>query len=120
MVTEVDEVTEMVLSVKVALVVMLFFFSSRRRHTRFDCDWSSDVCSSDLQLHRRYVFDRSFHSRQHRQKFAPHAASVSEPTRLRFRHQPGDPSGGCFHGSASTAVPLVPNCPAFGQMSALG
>src|SRR5688572_32527315 len=28
---------------------MNFFFSSRRRHTRFDCDWSSDVCSSDLQ-----------------------------------------------------------------------
>src|SRR5882762_1475854 len=27
---------------------MLFFFSSRRRHTRFKCDWSSDVCSSDL------------------------------------------------------------------------
>src|SRR5205085_8106237 len=26
----------------------LYFFSSRRRHTRFDCDWSSDVCSSDL------------------------------------------------------------------------
>src|SRR5882762_11625202 len=28
----------------------LFFFSSRRRHTRFKCDWSSDVCSSDLPL----------------------------------------------------------------------
>src|SRR5689334_3979199 len=26
----------------------LFFFSSRRRHTRWNCDWSSDVCSSDL------------------------------------------------------------------------
>src|SRR5690242_10858868 len=26
----------------------LFFFSSRRRHTRLTCDWSSDVCSSDL------------------------------------------------------------------------
>src|SRR5215475_14628345 len=26
-----------------------FFFSSRRRHTRFSRDWSSDVCSSDLQ-----------------------------------------------------------------------
>src|SRR5688572_3089720 len=26
-----------------------FFFSSRRRHTSFDCDWSSDVCSSDLR-----------------------------------------------------------------------
>src|SRR5688572_7748975 len=29
------------------------FFSSRRRHTRFDCDWSSDVCSSDLLRQRR-------------------------------------------------------------------
>src|SRR5215211_5249274 len=28
----------------------LFFFSSRRRHTRSLCDWSSDVCSSDLQV----------------------------------------------------------------------
>src|SRR5438034_9587517 len=27
-----------------------FFFSSRRRHTRSLCDWSSDVCSSDLTL----------------------------------------------------------------------
>src|SRR5690606_41572309 len=26
----------------------MFFFSSRRRHTRFSRDWSSDVCSSDL------------------------------------------------------------------------
>src|SRR5256886_12670015 len=38
--------------------VLLFFFSSRRRHTRFDCDWSSDVCSSDLYAreieHRAY------------------------------------------------------------------
>src|SRR2546427_10953647 len=32
------------------LFVYFFFFSSRRRHTRFDCDWSSDVCSSDLIL----------------------------------------------------------------------
>src|SRR2546427_6618622 len=34
-----------------------FFFSSRRRHTRFDCDWSSDVCSSDLDgadVHERH------------------------------------------------------------------
>src|SRR4051812_15354236 len=27
-----------------------FFFSSRRRHTRLTCDWSSDVCSSDLRI----------------------------------------------------------------------
>src|SRR2546430_5560264 len=36
-----------------------FFFSSRRRHTRFDCDWSSDVCSSDLSdlFHSRLAID---------------------------------------------------------------
>src|SRR5438876_2505384 len=28
-----------------------FFFSSRRRHTRWTGDWSSDVCSSDLSSH---------------------------------------------------------------------
>src|SRR5690606_40039081 len=30
------------------VVRLVFFFSSRRRHTRFSRDWSSDVCSSDL------------------------------------------------------------------------
>src|SRR5690242_12657513 len=39
-----------------------FFFSSRRRHTRLTCDWSSDVCSSDLfkrltARQRRIVLD---------------------------------------------------------------
>src|SRR5262249_58530337 len=32
------------------LFTALFFFSSRRRHTRLVSDWSSDVCSSDLGL----------------------------------------------------------------------
>src|SRR6266571_8554247 len=32
-----------------------FFFSSRRRHTRLTCDWSSDVCSSDLDEHDAQV-----------------------------------------------------------------
>src|SRR5712692_10724180 len=31
------------------LYFFVFFFSSRRRHTRWNCDWSSDVCSSDLE-----------------------------------------------------------------------
>src|SRR5436309_5348246 len=35
-------------------VWLFFFFSSRRRHTRFSRDWSSDVCSSDLHLDRFY------------------------------------------------------------------
>src|SRR5690242_21345804 len=30
------------------IIPIVFFFSSRRRHTRLTCDWSSDVCSSDL------------------------------------------------------------------------
>src|SRR5690606_39820791 len=32
--------------------IFFFFFSSRRRHTRFSRDWSSDVCSSDLDFKR--------------------------------------------------------------------
>src|SRR5882762_10980080 len=35
--------------------LFFFFFSSRRRHTRFKCDWSSDVCSSDLFSHHQCV-----------------------------------------------------------------
>src|SRR2546421_8254598 len=35
--------------------VCCFFFSSRRRHTRSDRDWSSDVCSSDLKTTLRYL-----------------------------------------------------------------
>src|SRR2546427_9618312 len=36
-------------SIFYVICLFFFFFSSRRRHTRFDCDWSSDVCSSDLR-----------------------------------------------------------------------
>src|SRR3712207_7191186 len=40
---------------------MLFFFSSRRRHTRYWRDWSSDVCSSDLGgLHHAVVATSSW------------------------------------------------------------
>src|SRR3989454_8601538 len=35
------------------MMVLFFFFSSRRRHTRLQGDWSSDVCSSDLETERR-------------------------------------------------------------------
>src|SRR5438132_5139315 len=34
--------------IKLLVLGFIFFFSSRRRHTRSLCDWSSDVCSSDL------------------------------------------------------------------------
>src|SRR5256886_14423144 len=68
--------------------LFVFFFSSRRRHTRFDCDWSSDVCSSDLlrvvpiqvpQLRDRPEdipllpeYFLSTHWIRHRNKGAPH------------------------------------------------
>src|SRR5690242_21094341 len=39
-----------------------FFFSSRRRHTRLTCDWSSDVCSSDLEA-SLFAAERSLHRR---------------------------------------------------------
>src|SRR5438034_7277050 len=38
---------------------LCFFFSSRRRHTRSLCDWSSDVCSSDLEAAIRW-YERAF------------------------------------------------------------
>src|SRR2546430_3287762 len=41
----------------ILLCSFVFFFSSRRRHTRFDCDWSSDVCSSDLIGSEEYAED---------------------------------------------------------------
>src|SRR5436309_4700122 len=53
------------------LYFFFFFFSSRRRHTRFSRDWSSDVCSSDLD---RINADR-VHPNQHLTR-----------TRLRRRH----------------------------------
>src|SRR5690606_39878217 len=37
--------------------LLCFFFSSRRRHTRFSRDWSSDVCSSDLEKYEQLIHD---------------------------------------------------------------
>src|SRR5690242_21906052 len=49
--------------------LIYFFFSSRRRHTRLTCDWSSDVCSSDLlypnvkvELNRLWVRDGNIYT----------------------------------------------------------
>src|SRR5690606_40082848 len=47
-----------------------FFFSSRRRHTRFSRDWSSDVCSSDLAIrlkekNKAFKVEKYVHSYPH-------------------------------------------------------
>src|SRR2546426_12063995 len=69
--------------------ICFFFFSSRRRHTRLQGDWSSDVCSSDL---KRYV------RRQH--------GSVTSTARTRRAHAGCDNNSGNHtsqNDSASTA-----------------
>src|SRR2546426_4975300 len=40
---------------KTVIGIIFFFFSSRRRHTRLQGDWSSDVCSSDLYVSQAAV-----------------------------------------------------------------
>src|SRR5580698_11290069 len=42
-------------------VLLFFFFSSRRRHTSLACDWSSDVCSSDLRWGRSRIGSATAH-----------------------------------------------------------
>src|SRR2546430_9241817 len=51
-----------------SLYICFFFFSSRRRHTRFDCDWSSDVCSSDILRRRADQEQPGNEALVHRQK----------------------------------------------------
>src|SRR2546426_12159479 len=46
------------------MLFCIFFFSSRRRHTRLQGDWSSDVCSSDLQDPQVSVFVREYGSKK--------------------------------------------------------
>src|SRR5688572_8858476 len=61
--------------------MFFFFFSSRRRHTRFDCDWSSDVCSSDLGV--QGLTDRSRRPHRH----ANQLPMVVEKTIVRIKRE---------------------------------
>src|SRR5207237_7007731 len=67
---------------------VVFFFSSRRRHTRFKCDWSSDVCSSDLRklkydLVQHYSDDED--NKELRKKYFPF---IIAPTENDWQHPP--------------------------------
>src|SRR5256886_1757621 len=66
----------------VTMHVMFFFFSSRRRHTRFDCDWSSDVCSSDLTRYGTFTRMSRYRTRSWR-AFEPAAAQFSAALSVR-------------------------------------
>src|SRR5690348_18472074 len=64
-----------------------FFFSSRRRHTRWTGDWSSDVCSSDLELHEASTpRDASWSSRK-RKRARPASRTPAEIGRASCRER---------------------------------
>src|SRR6266571_9040008 len=54
-----------------------FFFSSRRRHTRLTCDWSSDVCSSDLAPDVAFVSRQRFEAVGEPEGYWPGAPDVA-------------------------------------------
>src|SRR5690606_40183960 len=64
-------------------VYLYFFFSSRRRHTRFSRDWSSDVCSSDLILGRSSP--RAWPSPCSPESEPPYETTRSEPSSMNDR-----------------------------------
>src|SRR5438309_2884386 len=69
---------------------VFFFFSSRRRHTRWNCDWSSDVCSSDLTRPERPGKMGQAHPR----RLTGCAGPAAGPTQLRvFRRTLPIPHG---------------------------
>src|SRR5476649_3057927 len=64
--------------------IALFFFSGRRRHTRSLCDWSSDVCSSDLS--EEGTPSRNFRFFDNRQKYLLFVNTDRKSTRLNSSH----------------------------------
>src|SRR5215471_107039 len=66
---------------------LLFFFSSRRRHTRSLRDWSSDVCSSDLSVNEsveRAAYKGIVHGTDRQQRLA---VEISGQTEDRQQHE---------------------------------
>src|SRR5690242_21355868 len=67
-------------------MLFCFFFSSTRRHTRLTCDWSSDLCSSDL--HRTPAGGRTQQSHQARRISRPRRGAGIAPAPHRGRTRP--------------------------------
>src|SRR5437763_9578814 len=69
-------------------VVTVFFFSSRRRHTRYIGDWSSDVCSSDLYRLARQALISEFRKK----RLAQHEVCDAHPELVRAARECGEPT----------------------------
>src|SRR5256884_6639460 len=72
----------------------MFFFSSRRRHTRCSRDWSSDVCSSDLALGERLVGSRDVGIRGRGGEFGEQAHGLFESKSFGGKGERGQLCGG--------------------------
>src|SRR5207249_9968281 len=89
-------------SVLVLMVHLLFFFSSRRRHTRSKRDWSSDVCSSDLDRLRIVM---SSIMRRRRGLISAIGKLLSEG--LGFENPQSSQTGACYGDLSSIAAPAA-------------
>src|SRR5690348_17470680 len=90
----------------------MFFFSSRRRHTRWTGDWSSDVCSSDLAEHEMVKgWVGKVHSHPHEQiVYVVHGHLKVTCQGKSFDVRTGDTfvvRGGVEHGASATEDSLV-------------
>src|SRR5215475_13255756 len=83
---------------------VFFFFSSRRRHTRFSRDWSSDVCSSDLPDAVRALARHADYDLRNPNRVRALVASFASGNQVRFH----DPSGSGYSFLADTIVALDP------------
>src|SRR5260370_24103202 len=88
----------------VDLSFLIFFFSSRRRHTRFKCDWSSDVCSSDLP-------NASSRASTCPLRTSRHAMMRLDNTKLSTTGHAEDTGGHGHGGSIRLALGFEPLCP---------
>src|SRR5437870_11417343 len=76
----------------ISVFLYFFFFSSRRRHTRWPRDWSSDVCSSDLDRRPDQADDLALLDPERKIVHGPEAAEVlRQAFGLEERHPPGPP-----------------------------
>src|SRR5215813_12431930 len=72
------------------VISFFFFFSSRRRHTRCGRDWSSDVCSSDLPAHCRWLTQQRLRPNRHRQATGVALGRIGKRPRQSAMYAPRD------------------------------
>src|SRR5437899_4609465 len=101
----------------VLISLLPFFFSSRRRHTRCLSDWSSDVCSSDLELRaisrRRGAGHRGLHHPSRRTS----ETLVTDTVRRTQLSLPGPRSKALFDAEAMYLAPGTQSVALFSQLS---